>query len=358
MDWTPSQKPLPPATPRVTYFGHSQPSPFYGRLPPAPVSQAHKLRNPPNQPTFRKASTPQKQTAFKRPSAYLDQDDISEAGSEITATTIDPSEYASPGFAHPKFFPNSDYLKDTGLESIFSKTFSIAEEPHEVRVARELQEPFMLQQNPQNGKTRAFFSVILALSCSVWSYSFIIPDVPNRFRYACLIIAVIVTAYGIIQGIKKPKKDIIWGYVSVYGFELCVATFLFGAINTHSTGVVMSGPGAQGFALLGLMALQELYILYIGSRSTQVRSTGKAPSTQDSASSPPNQDEPTRNREISSSSSRTTISQRTPVPSSERTTRSKSRLEKSAGVSPGLDNLSLGDGGLSGTQYPRTKRKW
>ena len=134
MDWTPSQETnFRPATVYRSLdqaVQETQPSPFHGRLPPNIVSQNHRLRNPPNQPTFRKASTKQKQAFFGTPSKQIMRDTDSDVTSIAETIT---SDWSPTKFAAPKFFPESDRHAETGLEDILARSFTIAEEPAEVR---------------------------------------------------------------------------------------------------------------------------------------------------------------------------------------------------------------------------------
>lgn len=139
MDWTPSQAPtLPPAPLSRTARSmtqQAQPAPFHGHLPANIVSPAHRLRNPPNQPTFRSATAAQKQNFFEVPNkrSMLDSSsDTSEAGPP-SAADLSPMK-----FADPRFFPDSGNREETGLESLFTNIFSIAEEPAEVRAVQQL----------------------------------------------------------------------------------------------------------------------------------------------------------------------------------------------------------------------------
>lgn len=137
MDWTPSQETnFRPTTihrsfdSAVQQTERFQESPFHGRLPPNIVSQNHRLRNPPNQPTFRKASTKQKQAFFNTPNkrGWRDEDSDAVSVAETTVTDSSPMKFTS-----PKFFPQSDHHAETGLEDILASSFTIAEEPAEIR---------------------------------------------------------------------------------------------------------------------------------------------------------------------------------------------------------------------------------
>ena len=55
-------RPVSSRTPKTV---SQEPSPFYGKLPPAPVSQEHRLRNPPNKPSFQKTSSERQDKFFQ-----------------------------------------------------------------------------------------------------------------------------------------------------------------------------------------------------------------------------------------------------------------------------------------------------
>ena len=145
MDWTPSQpSSLPPApllrATRATTKHSQEPSPFHGHLPADIISPAHKLRNPPNQPTFRKASAAQKQKFFKPTATRSIRDDYSETSEPPSLSEVDFGDASPIKFADPKFFPEAERKDTTGLENLFSNIFTISEEPAEVRAAQQVRE--------------------------------------------------------------------------------------------------------------------------------------------------------------------------------------------------------------------------
>ncbi len=179
MDWTPSQETNfhPTAIYRsldsaVQQAEQSQESPFHGRLPPNIVSQNHRLRNPPNQPTFRKASTKQKQAFFNTPNKRAWQDEDSDAVSvaETTAADLSPMKFTS-----PKFFPQSDQHAETGLEDILARSFTIAEEPAEIRenqkVGRSVKDQRRLAANGSVNWTRMLICCIVLGFCGLWAHT-------------------------------------------------------------------------------------------------------------------------------------------------------------------------------------------
>lgn len=362
MDWTPSQQPLPPASnyrmpaPKIAV----QPSPFYGRLPPAPLSQAHKLRNPPNQPTFRQASVAQKQSFFNRGRSHLEADDISEASSECfdsPTKSIIRSEVASPRFAEPRFFPPSDYERNTGLESIFSKTFSIAEEPHELRVARELKQQSANRHahNSLSLKLQALSIPTLAFSLLAWIFaSSISPRLAVYIRLACLGVATLVAGRGLLATVQRGKVYYWrWSDLFVYGVELVLSAVLGKATKVHpprngSTDEV----GMLGIAFLGVMFVQELWVLLWASKLDESSTTASVPGNPKPAPSAPppaiimHSSSPPKKKEKRPKSS---APPPVVVASSGRTTRSQSRRESSSiAATSRLGGLSLNNNNNSG----------
>lgn len=129
----------------------NEPSPFRGTLPPAPIGPAHKLRNPPNQPTFKKTPLAKQKDFFSRmmgSTAAVTTANTNQNYLDETASTAD-SEYLanmSPQqlqqhriemeFAEPKLRLQPQHPVDTGLEAMFDSVFSIRDEPEEVQRQR------------------------------------------------------------------------------------------------------------------------------------------------------------------------------------------------------------------------------
>lgn len=114
MEWSPSQSQSqhrafnpPRSLQRQTeLFGEAptgdQPSPFWYKVPPAPITPAQRLRNPPNQPRLRVSSQETKENFFNnitRRSSVVDgaQGRLPVLGNEPTRQEIE--------FAQQKFFP-------------------------------------------------------------------------------------------------------------------------------------------------------------------------------------------------------------------------------------------------------------
>ena len=206
MDWTPSQETsFRPTTihrsfdSAVQQTEQIQESPFHGRLPPNIVSQNHRLRNPPNQPTFRKASTKQKQAFFNTPNkrGWRDEDSDSISVAETTVTDFSPMKFTS-----PKFFPQSDHYAETGLEDILARSFTIAEEPAEIREhhkrVRTVEDQRRLAANGSVNWTRMLICCIILGFCVIWA-GYKSPDHQSWLS----------TAQGWISRERNPEMDIV-----------------------------------------------------------------------------------------------------------------------------------------------------
>jgi len=155
MDWTPSatftfnptfsRAGAPSLNPPI-----QQTSPFHGTLPAAPRAPSHRLRQPPTLQAgaLRQVSGQEKDAflagfgslsskkASRRPAkARYDADD-----DETTATEDDEGQPRKIGkkrremeIANPKFWPQSDIDKNTGLENMFEETFTMTDGPQVVR---------------------------------------------------------------------------------------------------------------------------------------------------------------------------------------------------------------------------------
>lgn len=122
---------------------HQPPNPFYGHLPPAPISQAHALRNPPYRPAPMERASAQQHNFFSRnkpkpsqvfkgfTSARFNDGGDSEGSPTPKSTrfgtrTEDDELNLSPlKFQPQKFFPGSVYGVDTGIEDLFAKATTL-----------------------------------------------------------------------------------------------------------------------------------------------------------------------------------------------------------------------------------------
>ncbi len=262
MDWTPSQGSLRPAT---SYRSSQpkpipvQPSPFYGKLPPNPTSQNHRLRNAPNQPALLEPSIPQSQNLFTRMFPPKKEDEFSDIGSEPS-----PLKQAtfSPQFAPPRFFPPSNQRDETGLESIFSSTFAIADEPDEVRVARQ-EEHIRQRQGITSTSTQCTLTILLLFALLAWYTGLRLVRYVLLIPLASLGLAAVVAGRNLFQAMRKDRAFWCLSDLLVFGCELGLAIFLASVVKSPSSAPFAdgsSGLGNLGLGLLFAMTCQEIWI--------------------------------------------------------------------------------------------------
>ncbi|KAL9108541.1 MAG: hypothetical protein Q9187_008284, partial [Circinaria calcarea] len=268
MDWTPSQKStFHPVQPKTNILkptpAQVQPSPFHGCLPSAPISQAHQLRNPQNQPTFHKVSSNQQQNFFNRmTNRSPKKNDDDQSGNEDNDPAA-PSNFSTPGrfdMAQPRFFPQSDHRADTGLESLFTAAFSLKDEPPEVRAARELQNNVLsLQRRPCPSRTpmqRATSITLLGCACLAWSFASTHLEYAQHLRLLALGIATAVAGRGLLETFQVEKE--VWRFsdIMIFVLELALAIYL-GSIVKSSKIDYEATLGMVPMWLLGFMIFQE-----------------------------------------------------------------------------------------------------
>ena len=181
MDWTPTQEAFhapsrhPPQVENPTIQAPSFSS--YQRLPPAPKSQAAKLRNPPNTVPFFKASEEKQQGFFNRltsrSSVFADDSTLEGDTDDVGRRELE--------LAPPRFFPKPETRSDTGLENLFDTAFSLKDEPLEVQNARERRHSGPETMNsPEGGLPRTFTACIIGLALLAWKTASL--DSPNALQ--------------------------------------------------------------------------------------------------------------------------------------------------------------------------------
>lgn len=132
----------------------NEPSPFRGTLPPAPIGPAHRLRNPPNQRTFRKTPLAKQKDFFSKlmtannaagtnTKPHPDEDASTIVDTEYRLANMSPNQLQKRriemDFAEPKLHLPPQHPVDTGLEAMFDSVFSIRDEPEEVQRQRAIE---------------------------------------------------------------------------------------------------------------------------------------------------------------------------------------------------------------------------
>ncbi|KAI9758824.1 MAG: hypothetical protein M1835_000527, partial [Candelina submexicana] len=342
MDWTPTQKTFNPARPRRISLPKpalTEPSPFYGRLPQAPISKAQQLRNPPNQLTFRKASEQKQQNFFNsvvRRSPENDGDEDSP-----TKGNID--------MAPPRFFTQQDRAH-TGLESLFDAAFSIGDEPKEVKAARQRRREALNQRNASVETASPLAHVLgvclLILALSAWRLASWMQIFGWQLRVGAVAIVALLASKAFFQELHGARSQARpWNLMLTFcetagSLVLGLLSFFKTDMSKYVDSEVVD---IVGTVLLGSMIIRELWMLVSAPASASIT---QAPCQQDTqqqhsagsdmalalgdTSSPPSQ-----NQESSRGNQ---------GPTQQRTMRSKAQRQSFV-PSTSLSGLSLGGGG-------------
>lgn len=367
MDWTPSQetKVLRPSTLYRTFNAVSrqpQPISYREKFPAEALGQSFSLRNPINQPPARKGTEVRNREHFKTPKKHAIRDSSDESP---FATPYEPSlASGSPDlspikFAQPRFFPHAD-REDLGLESLMANNFSLAEEPHEVR-ARQRQGKREDETQFKLGHVYAQWHglaalLLLTMSCALWS-STPIPSLAAfrmHLRFAAMCIVALVIIKSLLLAIRKDDSRNV-GDIVLLAFEL-ITTIILGATLRHravtSPSEDSTGPlETPGIILIAALVAQEAWMLYSGSwhRRTSDGDVASPPVIQSAAAlNEADRQQPSTGSTMPSIRTDLNIEmgtgfngQHLPV-SSQRTTRSRTKLVTDTRAQGGSSSLSAG----------------
>lgn len=361
MDWTPSQEIRilrPAASHRTSNAVSQQPQSF----PYPEILPAQSLRNPLSQPVFRSSPETRYQESFKTPKKYTMRDSHDESP---FVTPYEPSlaagspELSPIKFAQPRFFPPTD-REDLGLESLMANNFSLAEEPREVRARQQ----YGKHENETQSKLDAVYAqlhgpvalLLLTISFMVWTSTPIPSLAASRMHLglAALGIAALVILKSLLPAVRKDSDRSLSDIV-LLAFEL-ITTIIFGFALRERAATASAedsiGPlETPGLSLIAVLIAQEAWMLY--SRTCIRRmSNGNAPSppVPQPAAAPDKSDrqQPFVGSSMSSSRQNPNVGmstasngQHTPA-LSQRTTRSRTKLENDARAPGGFGSLSLG----------------
>ncbi|OJD11422.1 hypothetical protein AJ78_07805 [Emergomyces pasteurianus Ep9510] len=184
MDWTPSQQSLQPnVAPKPIPVHQSQ-------SPSAPSPASWVLRNPGPGQSILKTLGPKPNPFHNAPVLQPRLSALQEIRAASSETTMAP----------PKFFPASDFATDTGLESLFDRTFSIRDEPVDVQRQRWA---FKSKESPRRS-SRILKRVLLAISIAIFiaAQTFELPG--NSVETAILGISFLVAGFSLLESLMTP----------------------------------------------------------------------------------------------------------------------------------------------------------
>ncbi|KAN0085356.1 Ima1 N-terminal domain containing protein [Elaphomyces granulatus] len=259
MDWTPSlRQEIRPTYNRTSENSpkgvNSEPSPFYGWLPPVSKPLAWQLRNSASQKPieqvvgpnpFRRAETPSKK----------------QRGHSVE-TEIENSP--TPIFASPRFFPPADLGASTELESLFDRAFTIkspGDPSSESIVSTPSSRNLPAPASPQ-GRTSPFQYLrftLLMISAIAWhlsrSHRISIPR--NYVEIASLSCASLIAGFALLETFKRPAGSWSGLEISVPVAQLGLAIALGASLPNPSKFFWGNYFDMTGNLLLITMAVQE-----------------------------------------------------------------------------------------------------
>lgn len=355
MEWTPQHKFQPPVTYRAPQMKavFNEPSPFHGVIPPAPVSWAQRLRNPPNQLAFHKASEEKKENFFSKKNKRIISDAASDVSS-VAPSVADSSilEEDSPvKFAPPRFFAPAERM-ETGLESLFGDAFSLGKEPS----LGQQDSQILLSPAASTPLPRLLAVLLLCISCITWDYASAMPPASRQhIRPISIAIPALVTSYNLYSTFNIPPNDRNLSYVALQVIELTIAAVFARLISVLSYGEEEDGITAFGLWYLMAVTVQEMwsFISCLAAPSVPIPSADPEQPVRAKPAQPRAIQEPilfskaTKAKALAHSTSTAVSAEAKPnrIEVSQRTTRSKSR-DGSRGDSLGVDGLgSLSLGG-------------
>jgi hypothetical protein len=281
MDWTPSVQHN--ITPTVSVHQREQksvldgPLPFYGALPAAPKPPSWNLRNQPSQ-----RPKPIEQVVERNP--------FHRTPTQPSSPCMRESGRSDNVFAPPKFFPVSDHVASTGLESLFDKTFTIKSPEDEDRGAwQSQQQQQQQQQQPTSARSQHSFDLhtyfafqylrlgLLLSSLAAWLLSqYGLTSVPGDYiEVASLGSASLIAGFALLEALKQPIAQWNGMEILVYFAELMAAVHLGG--NLPQVSFERQYFDRYGKLLLIFMTVQEALGLLSLYRFSSGISTGRIP---------------------------------------------------------------------------------
>lgn len=265
MEWTPSQSEHRAfnsglSTQRdAQHFNQApsgpQASPFWYKVPAAPVTPARKLRNPPNQPWLSAPSEELKQNFFNKMTMSTQQ-----TPEACLATKPARHDYA---FAQPKFFPPDSFEDSTGLADAFGQSFTFDERKAAENERVALQKAQSKSNSLVPGLSGNLTCLVLGLLLSFWNLSFSHPTEYSRHMTLVAMVGCILIGlrsfmdYATIAVAKMSANSNVVGAV-VAGAETAGASYILLLPNTGFPEAI--GPiRIYGSLLITFMMIHQLF---------------------------------------------------------------------------------------------------
>ena len=249
-------RPVGPVQSNTQLFGQTpvaNNSTFWYKVPPAPVTPAHRLRNPPNQPRLRVASKEAKENFFNNVTQRGSNENGGPSGEDRPQNKVE--------FAQPKFFPPPS---DNGTPLIdLLKSFSLADTdaPPETVIGK------------SSRMRHAYQGLALLLALFFWYQAFNRPfDYSKTVALAVMVGCAFIGARTIVDNtfFAVPDKDLALVYTlgaCIGGLELSGAGYGFLKVLAETGDP--ENCASLGTLLVGGMLVCEIWFASFGCRVTR-----------------------------------------------------------------------------------------
>jgi hypothetical protein len=268
MEWTPSQSEYRAfnsglSTQReAQHFNQApsgpQPSTFWYKVPPAPITPARKLRNPPNKPLLSAPSDEVKQNFFNQMTM-----DMQQSPTPLPDAKSIRKDYQ---FAQPKFFPPDALGDSTGLADAFGKAFNIEEREAAEKGRASLGNTQTDSTSPKSGLSGNFTWVTLGIMLWFWNLSYSRPTEYSRYiTLASMVVCILIGCRSLIDHAtiafaKTSSNSSIVGIV-VATFETAAAFYILAVLKPGFPEAIPSGR-SYGSLLICFMMVRQLFERY------------------------------------------------------------------------------------------------
>lgn len=265
MDWSPSQ---PQSQHRAfapniqqsnaQLFGQTpvdpNTSPFWYKVPPAPITPAQRLRNPPNQPRLRVSSQEVKENFFNN----VTRKTTLETSNQSTTLPSSVGPRSDVKFAQQKFFPpTSPGEADNTLSDLFT-SFSLSSSADELPT-----------QSNQSYRIRHIFQGLgLFVGLVFWNQvlnnpSELTVNVLLAIMLGCFFIGLRMILDNVMEAVSKNKSKIARAFEVWLGFIECAAA-AYGAVEIIAGRGHCADCASLGNILIGGMMVHELFPILFG----------------------------------------------------------------------------------------------
>lgn len=268
MEWKPHSSQYrafqPAQSPRQSQLFNQAPvvpgqSPFwYKGLPSAPISQAHKARNPPNAPRLQPRSQEAKKNFFDRVTGRQPNSPLSDdaAGAlEMEYPSVTPHREIE--FAQQKFFPPTASDAANGLSEMFEQAFTLkSSEGEDGEASSGPSEPVRADR-----KRHVFTTLFLFVALLGWNFSLVHPEldtmmIPLGLMIACGAIALRTVADCTMNWSKHNPSYLKASCAILAGAQTVASGYAISEIIAGRT--YCNTCRSQGALLIGVMLVQEV----------------------------------------------------------------------------------------------------